>query len=85
MPKIEALGNCAYLHPFGAADLGNRVDIFIQMTSRIFQRLFDTEQPDLNWENPEVFDDFEKTLRFWLERGVDGFRIDVAHGMAAAG
>ncbi|EUA18176.1 alpha amylase, catalytic domain protein [Mycobacterium xenopi 4042] len=31
---------------------------------------------------PEVFDDLEKTLRFWLERGVDGFRIDVAHGMA---
>ena len=37
---------------------------------------------DLNWDNPEVFDDLEKTLRFWLERGVDGFRIDVAHGMA---
>ena len=36
----------------------------------------------LNWENPEVFDDLEKTLRFWLERGIDGFRIDVAHGMA---
>jgi alpha-glucosidase len=47
-----------------------------------YLHLFDTEQPDLNWEHPEVFDDFEKTLRFWLERGVDGFRIDVAHGMA---
>jgi alpha-glucosidase len=47
-----------------------------------YLHLFDTEQPDLNWENPEVLDDFEKTLRFWLERGVDGFRIDVAHGMA---
>jgi alpha-glucosidase len=47
-----------------------------------YLHLFDTEQPDLNWDNPEVFDDFEKTLRFWLERGVDGFRIDVAHGMA---
>ena len=47
-----------------------------------YLHLFDTEQPDLNWENPEVFNDFEKTLRFWLERGVDGFRIDVAHGMA---
>lgn len=43
---------------------------------------FDTEQPDLNWDNPEILDDFEKTLRFWLDRGVDGFRIDVAHGMA---
>ncbi|BDN83594.1 MULTISPECIES: glycoside hydrolase family 13 protein [Mycobacterium] len=47
-----------------------------------YLHLFDTEQPDLNWDNPDVFDDFEKTLRFWLERGVDGFRIDVAHGMA---
>jgi alpha-glucosidase len=47
-----------------------------------YLHLFDAEQPDLNWDNPEVFDDFEKNLRFWLERGVDGFRIDVAHGMA---
>jgi alpha-glucosidase len=47
-----------------------------------YLHLFDVEQPDLNWDNPEVFDDFEKTLRFWLERGVDGFRLDVAHGMA---
>lgn len=49
-----------------------------------YLHLFDVEQPDLNWDNPEVFDDLEKTLRFWLERGVDGFRIDVAHGMAKA-
>ena len=47
-----------------------------------YLHLFDAEQPDLNWDNPDVFDDFEKTLRFWLERGVGGFRIDVAHGMA---
>jgi alpha-glucosidase len=47
-----------------------------------YLHLFDAEQPDLNWENPEAFDDLEKTLRFWLDRGVDGFRIDVAHGMA---
>ncbi|ODU02162.1 MAG: alpha-amylase, partial [Pseudonocardia sp. SCN 72-86] len=37
---------------------------------------------DLNWTNPEVWADLEKTLRFWSDRGVDGFRIDVAHGMA---
>jgi alpha-glucosidase len=47
-----------------------------------YLHLFDAEQPDLNWDNPEVFEDLEKTLRFWLDRGVDGFRIDVAHGMA---
>ncbi|WP_370069763.1 alpha-amylase family glycosyl hydrolase [Mycobacterium sp. MAA66] len=47
-----------------------------------YLHLFDGQQPDLNWENPEVPADLEKTLRFWLDRGVDGFRIDVAHGMA---
>lgn len=47
-----------------------------------YLHLFDPEQPDLNWDNPEVFSDLEKTLRFWLDRGVDGFRIDVAHGMS---
>ncbi|MBJ8346762.1 glycoside hydrolase family 13 protein [Antrihabitans sp. YC2-6] len=47
-----------------------------------YLHIFATEQPDLNWDNPEVFDDLAATLRFWLDRGVDGFRIDVAHGMA---
>lgn len=40
---------------------------------------FAREQPDLNWANREVRDDFITTLRFWSDRGVDGFRIDVAH------
>ncbi|MFT4258304.1 glycoside hydrolase family 13 protein [Microbacterium sp.] len=40
---------------------------------------FAIEQPDLNWDHPEVRADFVKTLRFWSDRGVDGFRIDVAH------
>ncbi|KQQ00531.1 MULTISPECIES: glycoside hydrolase family 13 protein [unclassified Rathayibacter] len=43
---------------------------------------FAVEQPDLNWANREVRDDFLHTLRFWSDRGVDGFRIDVAHGLA---
>ncbi|HET9258091.1 MAG TPA: alpha-amylase family glycosyl hydrolase, partial [Pseudonocardiaceae bacterium] len=47
-----------------------------------YLHLFAPEQPDLNWENPEVAADLERTLRFWLDRGADGFRIDVAHGMA---
>ncbi|MHB8190397.1 MAG: alpha-amylase family glycosyl hydrolase [Ferrimicrobium sp.] len=38
-------------------------------------------QPDLNWWNPEVHAEFEKLLRFWFDRGVAGFRIDVAHGL----
>ena len=40
---------------------------------------FAVEQPDLNWAHREVRDDFVRTLRFWSDRGVDGFRIDVAH------
>jgi alpha-glucosidase len=47
-----------------------------------YLHLFAKEQPDLNWENPEVVAEFDRILRFWLDRGVDGFRIDVAHGMA---
>ncbi|HEX7405004.1 MAG TPA: glycoside hydrolase family 13 protein [Candidatus Nanopelagicaceae bacterium] len=46
-----------------------------------YLHLFDSSQPDLNWANAEVRADFEKTLRFWLDLGVDGFRIDVAHGL----
>jgi alpha-glucosidase len=46
-----------------------------------YLHLFDSSQPDLNWENPDVAADFEKTLHFWLDLGVDGFRIDVAHGL----
>ena len=47
-----------------------------------YLHLFAPEQPDLNWDNPEIPAEFERVLRFWLDRGVDGFRIDVAHGMA---
>jgi alpha-glucosidase len=49
-----------------------------------YLHLFDSSQPDLNWENPEVREEFEAVLRFWLDRGVDGFRVDVAHGMIKA-
>ncbi|HWG98366.1 MAG TPA: glycoside hydrolase family 13 protein [Pilimelia sp.] len=46
-----------------------------------YLHLFDSAQPDLNWDNPLVRAEFEKILRFWLDRGVDGFRVDVAHGL----
>jgi alpha-glucosidase len=42
---------------------------------------FAPEQPDLDWRNPEVRAEFVDVLRFWFDRGVDGFRIDVAHGL----
>lgn len=46
-----------------------------------YLHLFDSKQPDFNWEHPEVRAEFESILRFWLDRGVDGFRVDVAHGL----
>ena len=46
-----------------------------------YLHIFDPKQPDLNWENPEVREEFLDILRFWLDRGIDGFRVDVAHGM----
>ena len=46
-----------------------------------YLHLFDPKQPDFNWEHPEVRAEFEAILRFWLDRGVDGFRVDVAHGL----
>ena len=49
-----------------------------------YLHLFDVKQPDLNWSNPEVRSEFESILRFWLDRGVAGFRIDVAHGLVKA-
>jgi alpha-glucosidase len=46
-----------------------------------YMHIFAKEQPDLNWSNREIRDDFLKTLRFWSDRGVDGFRVDVAHAL----
>ncbi len=46
-----------------------------------YLHLFDSTQPDLDWRNPEVGEMFEEVLTFWLDRGVDGFRVDVAHGL----
>jgi alpha-glucosidase len=46
-----------------------------------YLHLFDESQPDFNWDNPDVWELFRGVLRFWLDRGVDGFRVDVAHGL----
>ena len=50
-------------------------------TGQWYLHLFLPEQPDLNWANAEVVEAMHATLRFWLDRGVDGFRIDVIHGI----
>ena len=49
-----------------------------------YLHLFDSRQPDLDWTSAEVREEFHAVLRYWLDRGVDGFRIDVAHGLAKA-
>lgn len=49
-----------------------------------YLHLFAPEQPDFNWEHPAVHDEFRSVLRFWLDLGIDGFRIDVAHGLVKA-
>ena len=50
-------------------------------TGQWYLHLFDSQQPDLEWTNPEVHAELLRVLRFWLDRGVDGFRIDVAHAL----
>ena len=46
-----------------------------------YMHWFAPEQPDWNWDNPEIEADFLTTLKFWADRGVDGFRVDVAHAL----
>lgn len=50
-------------------------------SGQYYCHLFLPEQPDLNWANPAVMHEFTEILRFWSDRGADGFRIDVAHGL----
>jgi len=49
-----------------------------------YLHLFDSTQPDFDWTNPWVSEQFRQILRFWLDRGADGFRVDVAHGLMKA-
>ena len=55
---------------------------FDEATGQWYLHSFTPEQPDLNWWNPEVREAMDAVMRFWLDRGVDGFRVDVAHKMA---
>ncbi|WP_067783211.1 glycoside hydrolase family 13 protein [Actinomyces vulturis] len=49
-----------------------------------YLHLFAPEQPDVNWDHPDVHEHFEQFLRFWCVRGIDGFRVDVAHALVKA-
>ena len=61
------------------AAFGGRAWTWDDTTEQWYLHLFLPEQPDLNWGNPEVQAAMHNTLRFWLDRGVDGFRMDVIH------
>ncbi|MGI8984799.1 MAG: alpha-amylase family glycosyl hydrolase [Acidimicrobiales bacterium] len=61
------------------AAFGGRAWTWHDETAQWYLHLFLPEQPDLNWANPGVVDAMHDVLRFWLDRGVDGFRADVVH------
>jgi alpha-glucosidase len=52
-----------------------------EKTGQYYLHHFLPEQPDLNWRNLKVRDEIDDVMRFWLDRGVDGFRVDVAAGL----
>ncbi|HLB17540.1 MAG TPA: alpha-amylase family glycosyl hydrolase [Gaiellaceae bacterium] len=58
---------------------GGKAWTYDERTGQYYHHLFLSEQPDLNWMLPEVRDAFDEILRFWFDRGVAGFRIDVVH------
>lgn len=56
---------------------GGRAWTFDPTTGQYYYHMFTPQQPDLNWRNPQVYHEMMDTFRFWLDRGVDGFRLDV--------
>jgi len=64
-----------------AFDLTAPAWTFHEPTGQWYLHLFESAQPDLNWDEPAVVEAMHDTLRFWLDRGVDGFRADVVHGI----
>jgi len=64
-----------------AAFTGESAWTYDERTGQSYLHLFLPEQPDLNWGNPKVVEAMHAVVRFWLDRGVDGFRIDVVHAL----
>jgi alpha-glucosidase len=63
------------------AAFGGEAWTYDDATGQWYLHLFLPEQPDLDWRKPQVARAMHETLRFWLDRGVDGFRIDVVQGL----
>ncbi|MFD0673193.1 alpha-glucosidase [Cohnella sp. GCM10027633] len=55
-----------------------------EATDEYYLHLFTKKQPDLNWENPKLRDEVYKMMRFWLDKGIDGFRMDVINCISKA-
>jgi alpha-glucosidase len=64
-----------------ASSFGGPAWTFDAVTGQYYLHSFLAEQPDLNYRNPAVVRAMEDVIRFWLDRGVDGFRVDVIHKM----
>ena len=63
---------------------GGSVWEYEPVTEQYYLHIFSKKQPDLNWENPKVRAEVEKIVRFWLEKGIDGFRMDVISFLSKA-
>jgi alpha-glucosidase len=77
-PKADGSPPNNWIGTFTGTDPAWTLD---EATGQMYLHLFLPEQPDLNWEHPEVVAAMHDTLRFWLDRGVDGFRADVIHAI----
>ncbi|PTB37003.1 uncharacterized protein TrAFT101_007143 [Trichoderma asperellum] len=75
-PKYDAQGNRQPPNNWESHFQGSAWE-YDEATDEYYLRLFCKEQPDLNWENPAVREAVHDIMRFWLGRGIDGFRMDV--------
>ncbi len=64
-------------HRFSFFDENNDAWKYDELTDAYYLHYFSAKQPDLNWENPQLRQEIYKIMRFWLDKGVDGFRLDV--------
>lgn len=62
-----------------ASKFGGNAWEYVEELESYYLHLFDKTQADLNWENPEVREEIYKVVKFWLDKGVNGFRFDVVN------
>lgn len=62
--------------------LGKSAWTFDEESNEYYMHLYNSTQPDLNWDNPDMREDMYKMMRFWLDKGIDGFRIDAVNAIS---